>query len=165
VALLPVRTLIGSFVRRRRRISVSSAYATLDLMAARIAQELLEQVLFGRVSALDHLKMCDLEDLHTVEPQTYFVDASAFAAVLRRLQEGQLTAPAVQAWASFVRRGYWATSSSGPVLPIDIEFDPRCEQTVADILARLDELGDTLDGTISAVEGIELLGRLEGCGR
>jgi hypothetical protein len=73
---------------------------------------------------------------------------SALSRVLRDLRDGHISADQAQRWASFMRRGYVSTGSgTGPIHPIDIEYED--EDAIVEPLARLDELGDLIDGTMS----------------
>ena len=48
--------------------------------------------------------------------------------------------------------------SSGP---IDIDWDPAWEEVIADVLHRLQELGDSIDGEVSEAERSTMIRRLE----
>ena len=51
----------------------------------------------------------------------------------------------VQGWASFVRRGH-LPGVAGPIKPIEIDYDLCAEDQIAEIISRLDEIGDVIDG-------------------
>jgi len=87
----------------------------------------------------------------------------AVRAVLEDLEAGRIIPEQAQQWASFVRRGYVAGNSSDPVgsvVPIDIEYDAGDEETIAEVLGRLDEIGDVVDGTLGSDEIGEMIRRL-----
>jgi len=65
----------------------------------------------------------------------------------------------VQRWGSFVRRGYYGTTD-GPIRPLDIDYDPLAEDLIAEVVARLDGLGDPVDGTLSDEEIQELINEI-----
>lgn len=44
---------------------------------------------------------------------------------------------------------------------IDIEYADPCAERIADVIGRLDELGDAVDGTIAAAEAQMMLTRLK----
>jgi hypothetical protein len=69
-------------------------------------------------------------------------------AVLRALEQGEASPTLVQRWASFVRRGYFNGADREPLRPIGINYAPTAEPQIVEVLARLDELGDQIDGTI-----------------
>ena len=69
--------------------------------------------------------------------------------VLTELQRKHISPEQAQRWASFVRRGYIAGTQNGPVLPIDIDYEDSHEEQIAAAVARLDEIGDLIDGEIS----------------
>lgn len=79
--------------------------------------------------------------------------------ILRLLQAGKATPRQVQQWASFMRRGYIPRPGEA-ILPIDIEYDPAHEEEIANIVSRLDEIGDMIDGQISDEELGSMLGKL-----
>ncbi len=77
--------------------------------------------------------------------------------VLRGLLDDAWTPEQAQEWASFVRRGYVAGRSERPVRPLAIDYDDACEEEIAAVVARLDEIGDVVDGEVSASEILDLL--------
>lgn len=85
------------------------------------------------------------------------VRRSAVVGVLRGLLVGAWTPEEVQAWASFVRRGYVAGGSDLPVRPLDIGYDDACEEEIAAAVSRLDEIGDLVDGEVTRGEVLDLL--------
>jgi hypothetical protein len=86
--------------------------------------------------------------------------AQALALILRRpalhhvlvtLSHDRRATQLIQRWASFVRRGYIGPVNV-PIAPLDITYDAAHEDTMVDIISRLDELGDLIDGTIDDAE-------------
>ncbi|MGM1017314.1 MAG: hypothetical protein ACQEW8_07235 [Actinomycetota bacterium] len=92
---------------------------------------------------------------------TLVVTAASVASVLQRLDERNVEPGTVQAWASLVRWGLLAGSSDHPAAPIDFEYEGRFEDEIVEVLGRLDELGDVIDGVVSAAEIRRLLDLLE----
>lgn len=90
----------------------------------------------------------------------YTLTPSAVRRVLTALRQGTAAPSVVQQWASFVRRGYIAGEL--PVRSITIDYDPQAEDTIADVVSRLDEIGDTVDGEVSSDEIGEMLASLSG---
>ena len=80
----------------------------------------------------------------------------AVAVVLSALRRGRITESAAQAWASFVRRGYLEGGDLAPVRPIRIAYESEYEDAIVEAIARLDELGDEIDGEISPSESTDL---------
>jgi hypothetical protein len=72
-----------------------------------------------------------------------------WTSVLRRLQRRDITPTDAQRWASSVRRGYVAGVHDGPVLPLDITYEAQYEDRIVEVLARLEEIGDAVDGALS----------------
>lgn len=81
----------------------------------------------------------------------------AVAEVVRRYINGSYAEREVQIWASFVRWGSFEIPDSRPIFSLNIEFDPEWEEAIVGVVARLDELGDVIDRTISVEEAKELL--------
>ena len=88
------------------------------------------------------------------------LDAAAVRRVLSGYAEGRVGREDAQAWASFVRHGYFAGPAAGQ--PIDIEYAAAAEMPIVDAVGRLDELGDDIDGEIDADESASLLADLGG---
>jgi hypothetical protein len=86
-----------------------------------------------------------------------FVSGSALAKVLENWRRGLFAAEDVQRWASFIRRGYVSGRASGEIRPIGIEYDANDEALIVEIIGRLDEIGDQVDGRIDAREQEEML--------
>ncbi|SRR6266571_6418972 len=78
--------------------------------------------------------------------------ADGLRQVLLALLEHRIDEGSVQKWASFVRRGYVAKAFKDPVAPIVIDYDSSAEELIAEIIARLDEIGDEIDGVVTDVE-------------
>ena len=76
------------------------------------------------------------------------VTSKSIVRVLTALKDRAVTAQDVQAWASFVRRGYVAGMTNQPVKPLTIEYEQLYEDAIVEIIDRLDQLGDLIDGTI-----------------
>ena len=63
--------------------------------------------------------------------------------------------------ASFVRRGYIQVAGGGPAQPLAIEYEKNSEEVIVEVIAKLDEIGDTIDGYVSNSEALELMRSLE----
>lgn len=86
--------------------------------------------------------------------------ADAVRAVLLDLRDGRLSPDSAQRWASFVRRGYVSDGGRQPLVPIHIEYESGAEDDIVEGVARLDELGDAVDGEIDEDESARLIARL-----
>jgi hypothetical protein len=92
--------------------------------------------------------------------------AAAVRKVLLALERNQVSPNLVQQWASFVRRGYIANAdfipdvSSQPVKPIEIDYEPSVEDQIADVISRLDQIGDVIDGEVTDNDVREMLDEL-----
>lgn len=71
--------------------------------------------------------------------------------VLHGLLDRTITAPAAQAWASFVRWGLVA-GGVNTARALGIEFEEAHEDLIIEIVARLDEIGDIVDGDLTDEE-------------
>jgi hypothetical protein len=111
-------------------------------------------------------------------------------SVLVQLLEHGILPEQAQSWAFFIRHGYigyWESrpitdevrrdfkrpgarllavhhavpsGHSGPIRPIDIEYDLVAEDSIADTIVRLDDIDTEIDGEITDVEISELLRNL-----
>ncbi len=86
-----------------------------------------------------------------------FVSRSTLERVLEEWRGGLFTAEDVQQWASFIRRGFVSGRARGELHPIEIEYDADDEEMIVEIIGRLDEIGDRIDGHIDAAEQQEML--------
>lgn len=84
-------------------------------------------------------------------------------AVLRALldyQSGHLADDELQRWAWFVSRGYIPGTATGPVSPLQIDYESDFEEMIVAALGRFRELGDAIDGKIEPSELTALTRRL-----
>jgi hypothetical protein len=99
----------------------------------------------GDVRAIDAVASADptpaLGELHFT--------SKALLKVLGQLRRHEVTAGEVQKWASFIRRGYVAGIGGKTVVPLLIEYEPTTEDVIVEVIARLDEIGDAIDGVVS----------------
>lgn len=77
--------------------------------------------------------------------------------VLTAFRHKQAPPELVQQWASFMRRGYLPDHASGAVSPVTIDYHQPAESAIIEIIARLDEIGDEIDGEISSEEIDDML--------
>jgi len=98
----------------------------------------------------------------THRPGRLVLSRAAARRVLAALRAGTAAPEVVQQWASFVRRGYLVHADGRQTGPIDIEYGPQDqdEALLVEIVARLDEIGDVVDGHMSNQELDMYLNRL-----
>lgn len=51
-----------------------------------------------------------------------------------------------------MRWGYRGDSTRGPLKPVYVDYDSLAEEQIVEVIARLDEIGDLVDGEISQSE-------------
>lgn len=117
----------------------------------------LRETLRGDLAAFRRLRSVDHAQLLQVSVDLK-VDPVAVRRVLNALVDGTAGPEEVQAWASFMRRGY-LPSSHGPIHPLAIEY--VSEDVVSEVISRLDELGDLVDGEIGESELESMIAALE----
>lgn len=110
------------------------------------------------VEAASHRELCDAAEKL---PQL-LVSSAALERVLESWRRGLFASEDVQRWASFIRRGYVSGRPSGEIRPIEIGYDANDEELIVEIIGRLDEIGDQIDGCVDAHEQEEMLRRLKG---
>ena len=89
------------------------------------------------------------------------LSAEAVVRVLEAFRDDRLDARLAQRWASLMRFGYRDDARApGPVRPVDIDFEQAKEDEIVEAVARLDELGDLVDGELHAPEIDELIAAL-----
>jgi hypothetical protein len=105
----------------------------------------------GDVRAFDALQRRTHTELRECNAalENLMLTSGAVRRVLYGVLSGDITPGVAQGWASFVRRGYIAGQSRSPILPIDITYEPETEDAIVEILARLDEVGDVVDGEVT----------------
>lgn len=86
------------------------------------------------------------------------VDAVIRAIEARRA--GRISDTELSLWAWFVSRGYVPGAEGGPIRPIPIDYVVTDEDRIVEVLSRLRELGDSVDGVLDTDEAEALLRRL-----
>jgi hypothetical protein len=89
------------------------------------------------------------------------ITKTALVKVLLAFHNGDTQADTVQRWASFARRGYVSGNVDGVLNPIEIAYDKCHEDLIVDIIGRLDEIGDKIDGVVDSAELMAMLRVLE----
>lgn len=120
----------------------------------------LERALQGDANAIVEISTADHSSLQAAERSIaapLVVRRAAAVNILRGLIDGRFAPSAVQAWASFMRRGFLEGTVEGPIQPIDIEFEAAWEDAISAIVSRLDEIGDVIDGEVTTGEALNLL--------
>jgi hypothetical protein len=126
---------------------------------------ILLEVIHGNVAELPVVESWTHEQLRKHASRLDLVlERDVVAGVLERFGAGRLSPVVVQAWASFMRRGYLPGGGSEAIDPIEITYEGQHESAIADAVARLDELGDAVDGELRDGEAADLLGALAGDG-
>jgi hypothetical protein len=123
------------------------------------SRSIIERVVAGDIKAFAILAAQSETSLrkHADQLPDLILSVPAVLAVLDAWERGDVSPQQVQAWASFVRRGYISGSGPGPVTPIPIDYDVHDEDRIAEAIARLDEIGDLIDGNPSPGEVRSLL--------
>lgn len=121
---------------------------------------LIDDALAGDVRAVDALRPVPHEIvLAAANEGSLTVPRAAVTRVLAELASAQVADHDVQRWASFVQEGM-IVPQVGPITPIHFEYEPAYESAIADAVGRLAELGEAIDGEISAAERQRLMERL-----
>ena len=120
---------------------------------------LLVQVVEGDLSCLDQLigySQAAIERAYR-QVERLLLTKAAVLRVLASLKVENFDPNTAQQWASLMRRGYIGGNvDDPPVTPIKIEYEPEFEEPISEVLSRLDELGDIVDGEIDQFELTEL---------
>lgn len=129
-------------------------------------RKLLRNALSGNLTSIPLLINANHEKL--LEASRYFSELlltkQAVLKVLYCLKNRTINPSIIQSWASFMRCGFTLTEDKKPITPLEINYKLDEEDSIVEVLSRLDELGDIIDGTIDDNEIdqlIELLMREE----
>jgi hypothetical protein len=119
-------------------------------------REALRRVLLGDAQSLVLLQKHPQDELFDGFSGTdLIIGREAVARVLHGIEKREIDGATAQRWASFVRRGYVAGKGNRlPLKPLSIEYEPSYEDQIAEILSRLDEIGDLVDGDVPGTEKI-----------
>lgn len=112
----------------------------------------LARVVAGDVERLQALKRYSLRDLSLVARSggdALTLTSATLADVVEGLRARRLEGSAVQLWAAFLRWGLLPDDDRGAAEVIDIAFEAERQDQIVEVLARLDEMGDVVDGVLS----------------
>ncbi len=111
-----------------------------------LTPQLLRAAVDGHAGAWPSLFAASHDELLTAaEGLSLRVTATSVRRVLSAMQSETISPADAQAWASFVRRGY-VEARQGPVRPVAVEYDSASEAEIVEVVGRLDEIGDLVDG-------------------
>jgi hypothetical protein len=115
-----------------------------------VQREDLQAVVDGDMTLLADLAVRPWAEIEACgNGQALLLTRHAVAGIVRGLQRGDISGAAAQRWASFVRRGYLSTAATRrPIKPLDIEYETQGENAIVEVLARLDSIGDAIDGEV-----------------
>jgi len=119
----------------------------------RLRPEDIELVVRGDLAALPKLAQYTHEDLRQAWARSShpLLTAATVLSVLTALRRGQATAKEAHDWAGFLFSGYTG-SVPLPLTRLDIEYDPADENRIAEVIMRLEQTEDDLDGPITDAE-------------
>lgn len=121
----------------------------------------LERALDGEVTSQEIIDGWSDEQLRSAtEGRQFTLRAASVARVLSSLTNGAITPTQAQRWASFMRWGYVASTPGRGGTDVDIEYEAQYEDAIIEAIARLDELGDLIDGDLRPGEADQLLAAL-----
>lgn len=122
--------------------------------------QILDLVIQGDLSGLVSITSRDhaeLRQVATTRGRPWIVSRRAVVSALDGLYAGSLSPEQAQCWASFVSHGYIENRTSGPIKPLDIDYEDAWEEAIVEAISRLDEIGDIVDGEVSMGEILDLL--------
>jgi hypothetical protein len=96
---------------------------------------------------------------HGLADHALVLTTASLRKVLTAFQRHEVSPDLVQRWASFIRWGFLPHDTE-PGKPIAIAYDPLAEDQIVEVIARLDELGDPIDGEIADDELVEMISSL-----
>ena len=122
-------------------------------------KSLLLRLLSGDTDALPALAQVSQDKLlEAGNGVELLVRRESVAEVLRKLSNRSIDGKAAQAWASFIRRGYAQGQHLGKgIMPLSIDYEAAHEDAIVEIISRLDQVGDSVDGDIPDENETELL--------
>ena len=114
----------------------------------------------GDLDAVRTVRAWSHDELRAVASvMTLCLSPATVVSVLKQLDSGAPPSE-IQLWASFVLHGFAEGVGRGPIRPIDIEFDEATERQIVEAIARLDEIGDLVDGEVTRDEIRDLIASL-----
>lgn len=121
----------------------------------------------GDIKKLSMIAAVSHDELFMIaqEAPELVVTRKVLIKVITEWMHGKTCDDDVQKWASFVKRGYLPRQHLGSIKPISISYANDDEEMISEVVGRLDELGDKVDGKINVDEKKAMLLVLQRCGK
>lgn len=98
----------------------------------------------------------DIRQAVALSPVEYSLNRRATALVLQKLIGHDVDTTLVQRWGALMRWGVLGGRQGGPIA-IDIRYEAPIEDLLIEVVARLDDIGDAVDGVVTVEEAQEFL--------
>ncbi len=134
----------------------------ISLIPSEQMNTILIEIAKGNVSAINDLKALNVvaDNFNIFPDNSFCVEISSVIYVLKLLKTGSESNALIQEWAELIR---WGTFCNSQNIIIELPFEIRWghsefeEGKIIDAVARLEELGDIVDGTIEEDEIVALI--------
>lgn len=105
----------------------------------------------GNVSIIKKLKLLDHEKIRNLFKKVapIIMTKQYIYNALQNFKNGKSKQSDLQEWASFIRRGYLPSPKSTSISPLKIDYQREDEDVIVEVIAKLDQIGDKVDGKIS----------------
>jgi hypothetical protein len=121
------------------------------------ARQALIDAVDGDLAAVRVLESLSRAEVETLASDVELVlSARVLAQVIADYDAGVALKHDVQRWAEFVRWGHLPGPNGPRISDVDIDFEIEAEDAIVEALARLDELGDIIDGELRPGEAAQL---------
>ena len=116
----------------------------------------LQAVIDGNFAAFERLKRQSNQTIleNREKLDELILTTGTLAHILNAYWRGELAPEILGEWASFIRWGSFMSPESERIRSVDIniEYDPSFEDEIIEIIGRLDEIGDIIDGEVNKDE-------------
>lgn len=131
-----------------------------------LTPEILSEIMKGEIA---HLSILLAQEHLTIQAcaallPPLLLRKEAVKKILTDYHEEKISSQSARSWASFIKRGYIA-GGTDPIAPLEINYEHPHEDLISEILYRLDELGDEIDGEMTKEEIDEFCELLQKEGR
>jgi len=101
------------------------------------------------------------KDYSMVEKQTFLLSKGDIVIILNRYVVGELSLDSLSQWGKFVFWRHWIPSPKNKFLPLTIDYAPRNCELICELILKIEQIGDEIDGEFSKDDAISYIHKLK----
>jgi hypothetical protein len=116
-----------------------------------------KEVVVAQMLEIDYSLVNDLIDGRP----TFLLSKGDVVKILNRYVIGELSLDRLSQWGKFVFWRHWIPSPNNKFLPLTIDYVPRKCELICELILKIEQIGDELDGEFSKDDAISYIHKLK----